>query len=339
VLVDVGGRRIYMECMGSGSPTVMFEGGSSATRGAASGGVWTGLRAAAPHVTIQQDVARFTRACAYDPAGVGLSDPRPRPSTGRQDAADMFLLLRSASIAPPYVVVGISYGGQVAQLFASMYPAETAGVVLLDSTPGGDFLDRAGAILPPELTERYWTGLRQSWQQAQTPQGLAGGTDLETTLGELREMGPLPDVPLAVLTAGVPFHPWNLAAGVNVEQREQIRYETQAALARLTPHGTHRIVQWSEHAMNVFAPTTVTGAIREVVEQSRSPASAPTADPGVGVPAGPAEAPAAAATDSGRGAHLAPVGIMVALVVLAVVGGTLVVRRSRQRTESGRHHA
>ncbi|MGD9891081.1 MAG: alpha/beta fold hydrolase [Dehalococcoidia bacterium] len=335
VLIDVGGRRIYMECMGVGSPTVIFEGGSSATRGAASGGVWTGLRAAAPHVTIQQDVARFTRACAYDPAGVGLSDPRPRPSTGRQDAADMHLLLQSAGFAPPYVVVGISYGGQVAQLFASMYPAETAGVALLDSSPGWDFYERFSAILPPELNERYWTGLRQGWQQAQTPQGLATGTDLEATLTELREMGPLPNVPLAVLTAGVPFHPWNVAAGVDVEQREQIRYETQAALAQLAPGGSHRIFESSEHAMNVFVPAQIVDAIRYLVEASRSPAGAPAADPGIGAAASAPE-PAIVTSSQDGASGPAQIGIVVVLAVLAVAGCSFVVRRSRGRMNAGR---
>jgi pimeloyl-ACP methyl ester carboxylesterase len=328
-----------MECMGEGSPTVIFEGGSSATHGAASGGVWTGLRAAAPHITIQQDVARFTRACAYDPAGVGFSDPRPRPSTGRQDAEDMHLLLQSAGIAPPFVVVGISYGGQVTQLFASMYAAETAGVVLLDSTPGWDFYERFAAILPPELTERYWAGLRQNWQQAQTSQGLAAGTDLEATLNELREMAPLPDVPLAVLTAGVPFHPWNVAAGVDVEQREEIRYETQVALARLTPRGTHRIVESSEHAMNVFAPALIVDAIRDVVEPSRSSTAAPAADPEAGVVADAPEVSIATTSRDGTGSRLAPLGIAAVLAVLAIAGCSFVVRRSHSRMGAGHRHA
>jgi pimeloyl-ACP methyl ester carboxylesterase len=265
----VGGRRIYMECMGDADPTVIFEGGANAVRGPASSRLWAGANGLLPHVLIQQEVAKVARACAYDPAGVALSDPRPRPSTGRADAEDMHRLLHAAGFAPPYVVVGNSYGAQVAQLFASMYPDETAGIVLLDATPGWEFSERFAEMLPAESRDRFWTGVRQSWEQAKTPQGLAGGTDLEATLNELREMTPLPDVPLAVLTAGIPLHPWNVAAGLDVQQREQIRYDVQAALAQLTPRGTHRIVDNSEHGMTVFAPDLIAEAIRDVVRQAR----------------------------------------------------------------------
>jgi pimeloyl-ACP methyl ester carboxylesterase/ketosteroid isomerase-like protein len=270
-LVDVGGRRIYMECIGDGDPTVIFEGGSSAVRGAASSGIWAGGHGLVPTSVIQPEVGKVTRACTYDPASVGLSDPRPRPSTGRQDAEDMHRLLHAAGFAPPYVIVGISYGGQVMQLFASMYPAETAGVVLLDASPGWDFYERWAAALPPEPAERFWASVRQGWAQSKTPQGLAGGTDQEATLTELRMMGPWPDVPLTVLTAGIPYHPWNVAAGADVQQREQIRYDVQAALARLAPRGTHRIVDTSEHSMNAFVPNLIVDVIRRTVEAARKP--------------------------------------------------------------------
>ena len=125
--VDVGGYRLYIECIGSGSPTVIFEGGQGGAAATAPLGGATGIR---------QAIAAETRVCAYDRAGFGASEARPATvaPTGTQYAQELHALLAGANVPGPYVLVGPSYGGLVITAYASQYPAETAGLVFVDST-------------------------------------------------------------------------------------------------------------------------------------------------------------------------------------------------------------
>src|SRR6185503_753900 len=125
-LFDVGaGRRMYLSCTGSGSPTVVLVQGYGST--SASLG-W-----------IAPDVARDTRGCVCDRAGRGWSDPVPSQQDGFAVAADLHALLASAHEAPPYVLAGHSLGGLYVRAFATRYPNQTAGVVLLDSSDPRQF--------------------------------------------------------------------------------------------------------------------------------------------------------------------------------------------------------
>src|SRR5687768_11322831 len=91
-LVDIGGRRLYIKCMGEGSPTVILEHGMATESGS-----WA---------TVQQAVARFTRVCAFDRAGRGTSDPAPTPRTSEDMAADLHALMTNAHVPGPYILVG-----------------------------------------------------------------------------------------------------------------------------------------------------------------------------------------------------------------------------------------
>jgi len=131
-LVDIGGgRKIYLECRGSGSPTVVLVSG---LRGSA--GDWS--IATKPGPRVFPDIAKFTRVCAYDrpgtPVGEGpsRSDPVPMPRTAKDAVADLHALLEAAAIPSPYVLVGHSFGGAYMELFAKAYPEDVEGVVLVD---------------------------------------------------------------------------------------------------------------------------------------------------------------------------------------------------------------
>jgi pimeloyl-ACP methyl ester carboxylesterase len=120
-LVDVGnGRRLYVNCVGSASPTVVLVPGAGEPSS-----VWG---------WIAPDVARDTRVCVYDRAGRGWSDPAPRQQDGVAIATDLNALLTAAHEPSPYVLVGHSFGGLYVRAFAARYPNQTAGVVLLDAT-------------------------------------------------------------------------------------------------------------------------------------------------------------------------------------------------------------
>ena len=118
-LVDIDhGRRLNLYCIGEGTPTVVFDAGLANWSQ-----IW-GL--------VQPAVAKRTRACAYDRAGLGFSDPATRPGTSANIADDLHRLLHAASIAPPYLLVGHSYGGMNVRLYADYYRDEVAGLVLDD---------------------------------------------------------------------------------------------------------------------------------------------------------------------------------------------------------------
>ena len=126
--VDVGGYRLYIHCIGTGEPTVIFEGGS---------GTADATRPAPATADIRAAIAGGTRVCAYDRAGLGASEPRPAgtAATGKRYADELHALLAGANISPPYVLVGASYGGYMTMSYTLYYPAESAGLVFVDSDP------------------------------------------------------------------------------------------------------------------------------------------------------------------------------------------------------------
>jgi pimeloyl-ACP methyl ester carboxylesterase len=118
-LVDVGGHRLHIHCVGAGSPTVILEGGKGGTSLE-----WS---------LVQPELAAQTRVCAYDRAGTGWSDSGPTPRTPEQVVAELHTLLEGAGEQPPYVLVAHSLGGRYARLFAAQHPDEVAGMVLVDA--------------------------------------------------------------------------------------------------------------------------------------------------------------------------------------------------------------
>ena len=161
-LVDIGGRKLYLECRGQGSPTVILEAGAFGRAD-----VWSrdNLHPVGARTMVLPGVAAFTRVCAYDrPGTIGevnpdldpdgppffpsRSDPVPQPRTTREKVADLHALLRAADIPGPYVLVAHSAGGLVVRLYASTYPDEVVGMVLLDSTHEDVWL-RFQEALPP----------------------------------------------------------------------------------------------------------------------------------------------------------------------------------------------
>jgi pimeloyl-ACP methyl ester carboxylesterase len=125
-LVDVGGRRLYLHCTGSGSPTVVLISGL-----AEASAYWGGW--------IAPVVSRNTTVCVYDRAGQGRSDPPPSPQDGVAVATDLHAMLDRAQIPGPYVLVGHSTGGVYARIFAAHYPEQVEGMVMLDSQPNEAF--------------------------------------------------------------------------------------------------------------------------------------------------------------------------------------------------------
>lgn len=124
-LVDVGGYRVHLYCVGTGSPTVVITGAGYSFD-------W-GL--------VQPEVAKFTRVCAYDHSGIAWSDPGPMDTCSLR-VGEIHSALKNADITGPYVLVGHSLGALVSRLYASKYPAEVAGMVIVDHAWSGTVITR-----------------------------------------------------------------------------------------------------------------------------------------------------------------------------------------------------
>jgi pimeloyl-ACP methyl ester carboxylesterase len=124
--IDVGGFRLAITCRGTGSPTVILETGGNV----ASAEAW---------IFLEPTVAKTTRVCSYDRAGLGSSDPRtpPVPVPAAKVVEELHTLLAGAGISPPYVLGGWSIGAFFSRLYAKRYPAEVVGLVSVDGTPIG----------------------------------------------------------------------------------------------------------------------------------------------------------------------------------------------------------
>lgn len=130
-MVDVGSHRLHIFCTGACSPTVVMDSGFPGSSLS-----WT---------FVQPEVAKFTRACSYDRAGLGWSEAGPMPRTIRQIVEELHALLLNARVDGPYVLVGHSFGTFTARLYASKYPEEVAGMVLVDPVHASDWLQMTEA--------------------------------------------------------------------------------------------------------------------------------------------------------------------------------------------------
>lgn len=117
-LVNIGGYRLHLNCIGKGSPTVVVETGWGDTSASWS---W-----------VQPEVAKYTRICTYDRAGMGWSESSPEPRTAKEFAKELHILLSKANETGPFVLVGHSLGGYTVRVYAHDYPKEVAGVVFVD---------------------------------------------------------------------------------------------------------------------------------------------------------------------------------------------------------------
>ena len=220
--VDVGGFRLAITCRGIGSPTVVLE----------SGGGW----GASAWFLIEPWVAKTTRVCSYDRAGLEESDDRlpPGPETAAKIVEELHSLLAGAGISPPYVLGGWSLGGVLTRMYTKRYPAEVVGLVSVDATPWG--LPGEPFLEPPAI------GL---WAEAAAE--LAASPDLGTR-------------PLVVLFAKVWPDAW-------------VKWDKQIAL--LSTSSILIRADGAGHAIQIDAPRLTGEAFRLVIKAVRRNAPLP----------------------------------------------------------------
>ncbi len=243
-LVDVGGYKLYYSCSGQGSPTVLMDAGLGETSS-----TWN---------RVQPEVAKLTRACVYDRAGLGRSERGPTPRTAMQIARELHALLINAKIGGPYVVVGHSQGSLNMLMFAELYKSDIAGIVSVDGAPP-DIGARYQAVLTPAQFEQYKALVSQNREGLTYDDLRVGGEQVQAS-------APLPDVPFTILRHGKDSE---FPQGWPVAAVEQAWREAQEALARSIPQGKVIVAQNSGHFIQVDQPQLVINSISEIVAKAR----------------------------------------------------------------------
>jgi predicted alpha/beta superfamily hydrolase len=169
---------------GRGSPTIVLEAGSGGTSR-----TWR---------TLMPELAGIARVVSYDRAGLGRSEPSPRPRSARVIAEELHDALRSARLPPPYVLVAHSAGGLYARVFAAMYPSEVVGVVLVDPAPE-DFYERARREFPSVYA--HFDSLDATDIASRPPSEKAEEDVWDNTLAEVRAADSLFTGPAIVLSS------------------------------------------------------------------------------------------------------------------------------------------
>jgi pimeloyl-ACP methyl ester carboxylesterase len=287
-LVQIPNRQsMNLYCMGTAAPTVVLEAGIGQT--------------AFTWWTVQERIAKLTRVCAYDRAGLGLSTPGPLPRDTKSEVADLEALLQAADIRPPYVLVGHSMGGYNVRLFASRRVKDVAGIVLIDPSVENQvpILERAAPAIaendrklvgfirycanPDRSAEAAARCARQA--PATFPSDLAaayaeghGLQYFQTFLSEMEsfltvasqqvgaERRPLGAMPFVVLTRG------ELSSDLPADQAAiewKLWNQMHDDLAKLSTAASNRVVKGANHFIHVDKPDVVVDAVTEVVASAR----------------------------------------------------------------------
>ena len=257
--IDVGGYNLYIDCKGTGSPTVILEAGLE-------GDVVTWK-------SVHPEVANFTRVCRYDRAGLAHSDYGPMPRNAELATQDLHTLLTKANIPPPYILVGHSFGGLLIRRYAFDFPEEVAGMIFIDSLQE-DWWDEALALLPsdpandtPRLASfRFY--LTDGWRD---PSSNFEAMDIPAVVEQVRGTGSFGDIPIKVLTAGN-FTVLNPGLPSDLEDSlANLFREEQGRLATLSTNGMQAVIPGTGHNMPRENPQVVVDAIQEMIYRIRPP--------------------------------------------------------------------
>jgi len=229
-MINIGDRRLSISCSGARTKaTVVLVAGAG--------------RTSADWNKVVPEIAKFTRVCSYDRAGLGASEKTAKPQSEDEVLADLHALLAAAGEEAPFLLVGHSLGGLYVRHYATKYPAEGAGLVLVDSAH----------------EEQVWR-FREIAPSMEAP--AADGFLMKP--GELLDWKTM--LPMIVLTHGE-LTPRDLPPGITEAQLQGIEktwQELQLDLAKRSPTGELRRAVWSHHFIQMTQPNLVIEAIRDI---------------------------------------------------------------------------
>jgi pimeloyl-ACP methyl ester carboxylesterase len=291
-LIDIGGRRIHLNCRGEGTPVVILESGADPSGSA----LWH---------PIHQAITMFTRVCAYDRAGLMWSDPAVGVRDGDAIVRDLHKTLATAHEPGPYVMVGASMGGPYTMIFTQYFSSEVAGLVFVDAAHPDQSRILTEATGKPDveiptvfrlLAKLDWTGLPRvilpaaeipelpvevaraitAYQPVSLGPSLDEAVAFEATFRQAGAFRKLGARPLVVLTHGKPWSAYSeeqrRTSGFTAEEfdRHEVAWRTlQADEATWSSRSVHRILDDSSHVVQLESPHAVVRAVREVVDQLR----------------------------------------------------------------------
>ena len=256
--IDLGGFKIFASESGAGSPTVVFESGMGEDTS-----TWQ---------QVQPAIAQFTQTFVYDRAGLGKSEPSPKPRSVEELVSELHQLLHAARLAPPYILVGHSLGGALVQLYAHDYSREIAGIVFIDPEDGR-LLDQLQARMSPE----DWQKRKEALDRVMPAFSPTQTAELEATKASGKTLAaalPLPKVPVVLLTGTLkdPDFPGN-------PLEQDIKLELQNQLLEQLPGARHVLVPQSRHYIQDDAPNLVIDAVHEVWTKAKSSKARPSGKP------------------------------------------------------------
>ena len=269
-MINVGTHSMHIFCVGKGGPTVVLNAGL--------GGL------SLEWIRVQNTLAKQTRVCAYDRSGYGWSETSPYPRTSTVITGELFRLLKLAHVPGPYILVGHSFGGYTAQLFASRYQNETAGMVLVDASHP-EQVERFMAIGLNTVPVKPVTHVRYSHPRLPknlpaevrniTLKHLLEGSTMATVAEEyinfytsaqqVAEQLDIPEIPIMVLTRGQSGWKNN----PNRESYEGLWQQLQSELAHMSPTSAHLWANQSGHHVHLDQPVMTANAITMVLERAR----------------------------------------------------------------------